>query len=149
MELLAGSRAALAEIYDRHGAVVVGYARALLGERAAAEQVATDVFVGLARTPTGFDPTRGPLRAHLLEDAHRRSSQAGCRACEVPASRRGGPGGRLAVGDLPAEESRVLDLTLFGHHSYREAARLLAQPESVTMSRIRTGLHRLQGAGSR
>ncbi|MCU1452322.1 MAG: polymerase, sigma-24 subunit, subfamily [Acidimicrobiales bacterium] len=149
-ELAAGLRARsqdeLAEAYRRHSGVVFGYARALLGQRDAAERVTQDVFVTLWRQPAAFDPDREPLRAHLLDLVHRLAARSAGPACAVSAARPDPGDARRPLDVLPPAEGRALDVTLFGRHSYREAARVLAQPEAEITRRIRDGLRRLHGA---
>ena len=159
------SPAALAEVYRRHGSSVVEHARRF-GRPDAAEDVAQEVFLTLWRDPGRFEPSRGSLRTYLLTLVrHRsidlyRSEQARRRRQEYVSS---APEARQSIDDtvvaadqsvrvrasldeLPAEERRAIDLAFFGHHSYREVAQLLGQPEGTVKSRIRHGLQTLQAA---
>src|SRR4051812_50081253 len=57
--------ATFATAYDEHGAAVYGAALRVLGNPAAAQDVAQDVFLRLWRRPGAFDPPRGDLGAYL------------------------------------------------------------------------------------
>ena len=51
-----------------------------------------------------------------------------------------------AMGELPEEERRAIELAYFDGHTYREVARLLEQPEGTVKSRIRNGMRRMRAA---
>src|SRR4051812_50178017 len=54
-----------ARMYDDHAPAVYGAALRVLGNPAAAQDVAQDVFLRLWRRPGAFDPRRGDLGAYL------------------------------------------------------------------------------------
>jgi len=64
--VVAGSHAALAELYDRHAAAVYGASFRLLGQRLEAEEVVQETFLALWDRAEQFDPARGSLRAWLM-----------------------------------------------------------------------------------
>jgi len=64
--VVAGSHAALAELYDRHAAAVFGASFRLLGQRLEAEDVVQETFLALWNRAEQFDPTLGSLRAWLM-----------------------------------------------------------------------------------
>lgn len=64
--VVAGSHAALAELFDRHAAAVYGASFRLLGQRLEAEEVVQETFLALWNRAEQFDPARGSLRAWLL-----------------------------------------------------------------------------------
>ncbi len=157
--------AALAEAYRRHGGAVFGLARRLLGDPAHAEEIAQEVFLRLWQRPEAFDPDRGSLRSYLLATTHGRAvdllrSEGSRRRREERDALRAAEAGydlerevwdlsvservQQAVGALPDEERRAIELAYFGGHTYREVAALLDQPEGTVKSRIRAGLSRMR-----
>ena len=155
---------ALAEVYRRHGGAVYSLARRVLGDDGRAEEVVQEVFLRLWRQPERFDAGRGSLRSFLLANAHGRAvdqlrSDMSRRRREEQDARKTANAGydidrevwdltlaeqvKAALGELPDEEKRAIELAYFGGHTYREVAALLAQPEGTVKSRIRNGLRRL------
>jgi RNA polymerase sigma factor (sigma-70 family) len=61
-----GDAAAARVVYERHGAAVLRFARAMTGSRALAEDIVHDTFVQFLARPDRFDSERGPLVAWLL-----------------------------------------------------------------------------------
>jgi RNA polymerase sigma-70 factor (ECF subfamily) len=49
-----------------------------------------------------------------------------------------------ALGELPGEERRAIELAYFKGHTYIEVAELLNQPEGTVKSRIRNGMRRMR-----
>lgn len=64
--VVAGSHAALAELFDRHAAAVFRASFRLLGQRLEAEEVVQETFLALWNRAEQFDPTLGSLRAWLM-----------------------------------------------------------------------------------
>ncbi|MFI5041772.1 MAG: RNA polymerase sigma factor [Acidimicrobiales bacterium] len=156
---------ALAEAFRRHAGAVHALARRVLGDGNHAEEVVQEVFLRLWNTPERFDPGRGSLRSFLLAQTHGRAvdllrSDASRRRREERDAARSAEAGydierevwdlavgehlKEAVGQLPVEERRVIELAYFGGHTYREVATLLDQPEGTVKSRIRSGLKRMR-----
>src|SRR5206468_10013419 len=71
--VVAGSHAALAELYDRHAAAVFGASFRLLGQRLEAEEVVQETFLALWNRAEQFDPALGSLRAWLMTIARNRT----------------------------------------------------------------------------
>ena len=155
---------ALAEVYRRHAGAVFALARRVIGDRVMAEEVVQEVFLRLWNSPDKFDPARGSLRSFLLATTHGRSvdllrSETSRKRREESDARRGAEAGydlehevwdlavadhvKAAMGQLPVDERRAIELAYFRGHTYREVASLLDQPEGTVKSRIRTGMRRL------
>jgi RNA polymerase sigma-70 factor (ECF subfamily) len=161
------SEVALAEVYRRHGGAVYGLARRVLNNPTEAEDVTQEVFLRLWNQPDRFDPTRGSLRSFLLAQSHARAVDAirslnSRRAREVRDSHRTATAEydmqhevwdlaladqvANALGELPDEERRVIELAYYEGHTYVEVAELLGQPEGTVKSRIRNGMRRMRAS---
>lgn len=159
------SEVALAEVYRRHGGAVYGLAKRVLNNVAEAEDVTQEVFLRLWDQPDRFDPARGSLRSFLLAQAHGRAvdsvrSSSSRRLREAREAMRTAEAGydlqhevwdlavadqvSRAMGGLPDEERRAIELAYFDGHTYREVAQLLDQPEGTVKSRIRNGMRRMR-----
>ena len=159
------SEVALAEAYRRHGGAVFGLAKRVLQNAAEAEDVTQEVFLRLWNQPDRFDPARGSLRSFLLAQAHGRAvdavrSSSSRRAREARDALRTAEASydmqhevwdlavadqvAQAMGELPDEERRPIEMAYFDGRTYREVARLLDQPEGTVKSRIRNGMRRMR-----
>ena len=159
------SEVALAEAYRRHGGAVFGLAKRVLQNAAEAEDVTQEVFVRLWNEPDRFDPARGTLRSFLLAQAHGRAvdavrSSSSRRAREARDAMRTAEASydmqhevwdlavadqvAHAMGELPDEERRAIEMAYFDGRTYREVAQLLDQPEGTVKSRIRNGMRRMR-----
>jgi RNA polymerase sigma-70 factor, ECF subfamily len=164
--LTAGDDLALAEAFDRFGRAVYGAALRVTGDRASAQDVVQDVFVGLWTHPGRYDPVAGPLRTYLIvlarhravdlvrselrriarqERHHRLAAGPGTRspgddvlAAEAAAAI------RAAVRTLPESQRRVVELAYFDGLSYREVALAAGIPEGTAKSRMRLALAKLE-----
>jgi RNA polymerase sigma-70 factor (ECF subfamily) len=161
------SEVALAEVYRRHGGAVYGLARRVLNNPTEAEDVTQEVFLRLWNEPDRYDATRGSLRSFLLAQSHGRAVDAvrstnSRRVREARDAMRTAEGAYdlqhevwdlavadqvgHAMGSLPEEERRAIELAYFGGRTYREVATLLDQPEGTIKSRIRNGMRRMRAA---
>ena len=159
------SEVALAEAYRRHGGAVFGLAKRVLHSAPEAEDVTQEVFLRLWNQPDRFDPARGSLRSYLLAQTHGRAvdavrSSASRRLREAKDAMRRARTAydmqheawdlaladqvTVAMGELPDEERRAIELAYFDGRTYREVARLLDQPEGTIKSRIRNGMRRMR-----
>jgi RNA polymerase sigma-70 factor (ECF subfamily) len=159
------SEVALAEAYRRHGGAVFGLAKRVLNNPTDAEEVTQEVFLRLWNQPDRFDAARGSLRSFLLAQAHGRAvdavrSSSSRRAREARDALRTAESPydmqrevwdlavadqvSSAMGELPEEERRAIELAYFDGHTYREVAQLLDQPEGTVKSRIRNGMRRMR-----
>lgn len=164
--LAAGDDLALTEAFDRLGPAVYGAALRVLGEWAAAQDVAQDVFVELWVHPDRYDPAAGSLRTYLTvlarhravdlvrselrriarqERNHRLTPQQEFRSPgdEVEAAEAAGVV-RTAVRLLPDSQRQVVELAYFGGMSYREVAQAIGIPEGTAKSRLRLALAKLE-----
>jgi RNA polymerase sigma-70 factor (ECF subfamily) len=159
------SEVALAEAYRRHGGAVYGLARRVLNNTAEAEDVTQEVFLRLWNQPDRFDASRGSLRSFLLAQSHGRAVDAvrslnSRRLREVKDGRQSvnteydmqhevwdlavADHVTKALGVLPEEERKVIELAYFEGRTYVEVAQLLGQPEGTVKSRIRNGMRRMR-----
>ena len=156
---------ALAEAYRRHAGAVFALASRVLASRNLAEEVVQEVFLRLWDNAERFDPERGSLRSWLLAQTHGRAvdllrSETARKGREEREHRGRAEAGydlehevwdltvadqvRDALGALPTEERKAIELAYFRGLTYREVASALDQPEGTVKSRIRAGLKRLR-----
>jgi RNA polymerase sigma-70 factor (ECF subfamily) len=145
-----GDQGAFAELYDRRERQLYRYALHGLGDPAAAEEIAHEVFVELMRSDSRYDPNRGPLEAWMYGVARNL----------VRMFRRRGPveepvdsavhhdvvGGlireetltalRAAVQELPGRYRDAVILCDLEERNYDEAARLMDCPVGTIRSRL-------------
>lgn len=164
--LAAGDDHALAEVFDSMAAAVYGAAVRVLGDSAAAEDVAQDVFVDLWTRPDRYDPGAGSLRTYLtvlarhravdlLRSELRRLARQERHHRLTPAQRQDSPGEsaaaaetagmvREALRSLPDGQRQVVELAYFQGLSYREVAVAAGIPEGTAKSRLRLALAKLE-----
>jgi RNA polymerase sigma-70 factor, ECF subfamily len=156
-------------LYDRHGGVAYSLAYRIVGERGAAEDVTQEAFISIWRSGARFDPTRGSVRSWMLSVVRNRAidalrSKAGKaprltldddaileqrpaeELTEEEAIRTETAGEvRGALGRLPGEQSKVIELAYFGGFSQSEIARMLGVPLGTVKGRMRLGLEKIRG----
>lgn len=159
--------AALAELFDRYGALAYSVAMRVLGDPARSEDVVQEAYLKIWHAAPVFDPARGSLRGWLLtavrncavdhlrgRSAHERGEIAfdGQVANDRPAP---DPWSEVAASmerdairaglrSLPAEQRQVVELAYFGGYSGREIAELVRCPLGTVKSRMRLALEKLQ-----
>jgi RNA polymerase sigma-70 factor, ECF subfamily len=155
--------------YDRHGGVAYSLAYRIVGDRAAAEEVTQEAFISVWRSGARFDATRGSVRSWLLSVVRNRAidflrSKAGkapkldfddeavleqrpaAEMTEEEALRRETASElRGALGKLPGEQSKVIELAYFGGFSHSEIAAILGLPMGTVKGRMRLGLEKIRG----
>lgn len=154
-----GDRGALAALYERHSALLLGLALRIVREKREAEDLLHDVFLEAWRSARDFDPKRGRVRTWL---AIRMRSRALDLQKSARVSRNQGDGGlellvddtegtspdhgrvRGALAALAQDQRRVLELAYFEGLSCTEIAARVAIPVGTVKSRIAAGLDRLR-----
>jgi RNA polymerase sigma-70 factor (ECF subfamily) len=155
--------------YDRHGGVAFSLAYRIVGERGAAEDVVQEAFISIWRSGARYDRARGSVRSWMLGIVRNRAidflrSKAG-RApkldfdddavlehrpaeelTDAEALRRETTHElRGALGELPGEQSKVIELAYFGGFSHSEIATMLEVPLGTVKGRMRLGLEKIRG----
>ncbi len=160
---------ALEVLYDRYGDYVYSVALRVVQDAQVAEDVVQEVFIRLWRRPEMFDETRGRFVTWLLSMARNRAIDERRRRgrrfrhessptldeqstfvddSEDPVDAAVLSDERTAVknalGLLPLEQRRVIELAYFGGMTQEEIARALSQPLGTVKTRIRLGLQKLR-----
>ncbi|MFY9552749.1 MAG: sigma-70 family RNA polymerase sigma factor [Thermoanaerobaculia bacterium] len=159
---------ALAALYDRHGGRLLGLAQRILGRGGEAEEVLQEVFLFAWRSASSFDPTRGTVRTWLLIAtrsraidrlrARRSPSRPEVRSLEEVAESPAAPDDveaasadrqwqslcRTAVGELPDDQRRALELAYFEGLTHQEIAARTSTPLGTVKTRVRLGLMKLR-----
>src|SRR3954447_23350010 len=161
--------ATFARMYDEHAGAVYGAALRVLGNPAAAQDVAQDVFLRLWRRPGAFDARRGDLGAYLRLMARSRAldlwrtAQAGGRATdrlkiaagrdEARTEEQPAPSAerdedrrtvRAALQALPESQREAVVLAYWGGLTAGEIAARSGVPVGTAKSRVRLGLQRMR-----
>src|SRR5262249_12537950 len=138
-------------ILERHADAAFSLAYRMCGRRTIAEDVAQEAFLALWRSGARYDRTRGSVRTWALGIVHNRAIDA-LRRSGVRARRQAdgesvedtlvAPGRtdelaldnaaageiRTALGTLPADQRRVIELAYFGGFTHTEIASMLDAP---------------------
>jgi RNA polymerase sigma-70 factor (ECF subfamily) len=154
--------------YDRHGGAAYSLAYRIVGDATSAEDVTQEAFLSIWRSRARYDPTRGSVRAWALGIVRNRAIDAlrreGGRAPkldlddEAALERREAPERteaealrretarqvRGALGSLPNEQSKVIELAYFGGFTHSEIARMLGMPIGTVKGRMRLGLEKMR-----
>ena len=160
-----GDEAAIAELYDRFGALVYKSCLTTLRVRAEAEDAAQDVFVQIWRTADKYDPQRAKLvtwvmlitRRCLIDRLRRkkvRPTMAGLTpemANEVrdestleAAPSDLSPDMRRRLADLPEQQRVVIERVYMQGYSLREVSEQTGLPLGTVKSALSRGLQRLR-----
>ncbi len=168
MELVAANDAdAFEVILERHADAAFSLAYRMCGSRAAAEDIAQEAFLALWRSGARYDRARGSVRTWTLGIVHNRAIDA-LRRSSVHERRRASDEGiehtleapertdaqaidnqasdeiRGALGELPSEQRRVIELAYFGGFTHVEIASMLDTPVGTVKGRMRLGLNKLR-----
>jgi RNA polymerase sigma factor (sigma-70 family) len=164
--LAAGDAEASGSFVRRYQTRVYGVAVSVLGDRAAAEDVAQEAFLRAMRRAEAFDPRRGTVAAWLLRitrnlaiDRLRLRRPDLVAPGTLAALNLAGAGSsvedtavvsvaaaevRAALRDLPAEQSRAVLLAASYGHTAEEISRLENIPLGTAKTRIRLGLRKIR-----
>jgi RNA polymerase sigma-70 factor, ECF subfamily len=168
-----GDHDAFQALYERYGGAVLGLAQSVVRDRAVAEDITHDVFLGFWRNPNAFEPSRGQFVAWLLRVARNRAIDVLRKRREVPfgnaratqdgesvdptqwlADPEPGPESQAMVGTLadgvrnalmtlPADHRHLLELAYFGGLTQREIAVRLNRPLGTVKTQMRSSLIKL------
>jgi RNA polymerase sigma-70 factor (ECF subfamily) len=164
-----GDARAFEAIYERHAGAAYSLAYRMVGTRASAEDVTQEAFMNLWRSGAHYDRRRGSVRTWILGIVHHRAIDALRRASiharrrsddETAAERLEAPerveedvarrdeaaAVRAAIGHLPADQVKVIELAYFGGFTHVEIADMLETPVGTIKGRMRLGLKKLHEA---
>jgi RNA polymerase sigma-70 factor (ECF subfamily) len=154
--------------YDRHGGAAFSLAYRIVGDRGSAEDVTQEAFLSIWRSGARYDRVRGSVRAWTLGivrnraiDALRRQSGKAPKLTfddEAVLEQRPSPDMtdeqalqretartlRGALGELPSEQSKVIELAYFGGFSHSEIAEMLSMPLGTVKGRMRLGIEKIR-----
>jgi RNA polymerase sigma-70 factor (ECF subfamily) len=154
-------------VYDRHSGAAFGLAYRMVGTRGLAEDVVQEAFLSLWRASGRYDPARGSVRSFILGIVHNRAID-GVRRHLVHEKRRASDEGlertapaeertdvevirdddarfvRAALGTLPDDQRRVVELAYFSGYSHSEIADIVDVPLGTVKGRMRLGLQKLR-----
>jgi RNA polymerase sigma-70 factor (ECF subfamily) len=162
-----GDARAFEVIFDRHSGAAFSLAYRMCGRRAIAEDVVQEAFLSLWRSGARYDGTRGSVRSWVLGVVHNRAIDA-LRRGVVREGRDVGDEGlaerlaapertdvevgrreearavRSALGGLPVDQRRVIELAYFGGFTHSQIAEMLGLPVGTVKGRMRLGLSKMR-----
>jgi RNA polymerase sigma-70 factor (ECF subfamily) len=169
MPLLANKDVEAFEVFfDRHGGAAYSLAYRIVGDRSGAEDVTQEAFLSIWRSGARFDRARGSVRSWTLGivrnraiDALRRQSGKAPKLTfddeavleqrpseeftdDKVIERDSARQVRGALGELPAEQSKVIELAYFGGFSHSEIAEMLGMPLGTVKGRMRLGIEKIR-----
>lgn len=161
-----GSAEAFAALYDRHVSAAYSLSYRMMGEKQAAEDLMQDAFLKVWRNAESYRTERGSVRTWILSIVHNRGidqlrSLASRRRTQdrveasAPVSQPSEAFAqtwrnsqreqvREALGTLPAEQLKILELAYFSGYTHVEIAELLELPLGTVKGRMRLGLKKIR-----
>lgn len=154
-------------VLERHADAAFALAHRMIGARQTAEDVVQEAFIALWRNGARYDRARGSVRNWTLQIVHHRAIDA-LRRDGPHQSRYTGDEGlhervrapdqtdvqvahreqtrevRMALDQLPQEQSHVIELAYFSGFTHTEIAAMLDLPEGTVKGRMRLGLQKLR-----
>ena len=146
--ICAGDTAAFGVFYREHAARLEGFLRVLTGSQASAEDVAQETFTQMWRSPNGFQPERGSLRAYLFGIGRKRAAEWWRKQARTESASDGSVDQvadgnyekMAAIGDafarLPVEQQSLLWLREVEGQSYAELSEIFCVPLGTVRSRL-------------
>jgi len=162
-----GNPRAFEMLYVRHGGPAFSLAYRMVGNRVTAEDISQEAFLSIWRSRLRYQPERGSVRTWVLGIVHHRAIDA-LRRNLVHDKRRASADGieerfeapdqtdlevarmdearivRDAIGELPEEQSKVIEMAYFGGFSHSQIAEMLEMPIGTVKGRMRLGLDKLR-----
>ena len=157
---------AFAMLYDRHSRPAYSLAYRMMGEKQAAEDLLQDALLKVWRAAGSYRPERGSVRTWILSIVHNRGidqlrSLASRRRTQerVEASApKSQPSEafseawrnsqreqvREALGALPPEQLKTLELAYFSGYTHAEISEILGVPLGTVKGRMRLGLKKVK-----
>jgi RNA polymerase sigma-70 factor (ECF subfamily) len=161
-----GDADAFAALYDRHSSAAFSLAYRMMGERQASEDLAQDAFLKVWRGAGSYRVERGSVRTWILSILHNRGidqlrSHASRRRTQdkiEATAPRSQPSEafaetlrnsqrdqvREAMGTLPSEQLKILELAYFSGYTHVEISELLGLPLGTVKGRMRLGLKKIR-----
>jgi RNA polymerase sigma-70 factor (ECF subfamily) len=161
-----GDADAFAALYDRHSSAAFSLAYRMMGERQASEDLAQDAFLKVWRGAGSYRVARGSVRTWILSIVHNRGidqlrSHASRRRTQdkiEATAPRSQPSEafaetlrnsqreqvREAMGTLPSEQLKILELAYFSGYTHVEISELLGLPLGTVKGRMRLGLKKIR-----
>src|ERR671912_1407739 len=158
---------AFAALYDRHSRAAFSLAYRMMGDHQAAEDLAQDAFLKVWRGAGSYRTERGSVRTWILSIVHNRGidqlrSLASRRRTQdrveasAPVSQPSEAFAqtwrnsqreqvREALGTLPPEQLKILELAYFSGYTHVEISELLGVPLGTVKGRMRLGLKKIRG----
>jgi RNA polymerase sigma-70 factor (ECF subfamily) len=161
-----GDPQAFATLYDRHARAAYSLAYRMMGEKHSAEDLLQDAFLKVWRSAESYRSERGSVRTWILSIVHNRAidqlrSLASRRRTQQKVESqapRSQPSEafaeswrntqreqvREALGTLPPEQLKILELAYFSGYTHVEIANLLDVPLGTVKGRMRLGLKKIR-----
>lgn len=167
-QIAAGDRGAFAEFYDRHSMLMFSVATRILNDPGEAEDVLQEAFVQIWEKAKKFDPKLGKAsswaailarnkaidRIRASQRRTRLAQEAGPELAFAAETKEaaneavhGGEKARLiqsAIGELPADQRRAIEMAYFSGLTHVEIAEKTQEPLGTIKARIRRGLLKLR-----
>jgi RNA polymerase sigma-70 factor, ECF subfamily len=168
MQLVQRAEAGAFEVvYDRHARAAFSLAYRMCGVRQLAEEVVQEAFLSIWRSGARYDRRRGSVRTWVLgithhraidalrrgtvQDRHRASDEgieerfeASDRTDVEVARREEALEVRGALGVLPDEQRRAIELAYYGGFTQSEIAEMLGIPIGTVKGRMRLGMEKMR-----